>query len=190
MAVNDVTLKIVALFDEACIDQLESMGCIIKRVDKPSEWGGFLSAYIKAESDDLSLNLLINMPAPLLAQTMPSGGQYNIADPELQKDWLLELANRFVGRLKNKLLRRGCILKIGIPASLENESQSEGYLGAISTNKIFSANKILRCYEISGDVASDVMECRLYIDINNENLELLDDSSEDDSYEEGSLENL
>jgi len=184
MACNDVVQHIVELFDATCISQFESMGCTVKRVDKPSSWGGFLTAHIAAVSEDLNLKLILNAPSPLLAQTMPSGEGYSVADPELQRDWLLELANRFVGRLKNKLVDHGCVLKMGIPGMLGSDEQRYKYAQNISQDKI------VRCFEVAGDIASDVLECRLYIDVVNESLTILEHVEDDDQIQEGVLESL
>jgi len=176
MLENSVVSRVVELFDSTCISQFESMGCAVHKVDKPSAWPGLLSAHIDAVSKDLSVELLLIAPSPLLAQTMPSGDGYSVADPDLQKDWLLELANRFVGRLKNKLVEHGSVLKIGFPVANDTENDKKVFI------KNVQGDEIVRCFEVAGDVAADVIECRLYISLHNEALELLDHEDEDEDW--------
>ena len=142
MLENSVVHRIVELFDSTCVSQFESMGCSILKVSDPSAWHGLLSAHIEAVSDDLSIELLLIAPGPLLAQTMPSGEGYSVADPDLQKDWLLELANRFVGRLKNKLVEHGSVLKIGFPVANDSDNDKKVFIKNVQGDEILiSTNK-------------------------------------------------
>jgi len=185
MAEVSITDRIIDLFDATCVMQFESMGCSVLKVENPSSWTGVLSAHIEAVSEDLSIQLLLIAPSPLLAQTMPVGDGYSVADPDLQKDWLNELANRFLGRLKNKLVSLGCILKIGLPIGGGAVSGEEEYIVGMKEDQI------VRCFEIAGDIASDVLECRLYIKLHNEEVKFLELGDEDESwFREGYLEDL
>jgi CheY-specific phosphatase CheX len=59
-------------------------------------------------------SVVLSVPAPLLASSHPTGG----GTPEELADWLSELANLLLGRLKVQLLERGISIELGTPVTL------------------------------------------------------------------------
>ena len=110
--------RITDVFDAACIKQFESLGCAVELTDRASYSSEVMASYITAGSEDLTISLLLKTPRLLLAQTMPIVDIERIDDPEFQEDWNNELANRYLGRLKNSLLEYDCCLDIGLPEIL------------------------------------------------------------------------
>ena len=201
MEIVKVIPRIIELFDSTCIKQFESMGCKIKQVEQTSglmgkdeDSSGSVVAFIEAASLDISVKLFLKTPRALLDQTMPRLGDCVDTVASLQEDWNLELANRFLGRLKNKLVDHDCVMKMGLP---ELCSDSE-YRKGSSTN----AEKVVRLFLVyrggspggkkgAATVGGEVMECCIYINLLNEFMTLTDHEDEDeDWFAESELEDI
>jgi len=169
--------RIIELFDSACIKQFESLGCDIARVETQGHSDGFLRAYIEAVSDNVSVMLCLNVPRRLLVETMPFDGAGE--DDSLLVDWVLELSNRFLGRLKNKLVDHGCSLKMGLPEFCIDTSVQ------LSLKEKFTQAD--RYFEIN----NKIMECCLFLDVSSAAGQLSEYEDEDeDWFAESELENL
>ena len=59
-------------------------------------------------------SVVLSIPSPLLAGSHPTGQN----TPEELADWLSELANLLLGRLKVQLLERGISIELGTPVTL------------------------------------------------------------------------
>ena len=123
----DTEQRIVELFDSACIKQIESLGCDIERVDVLAHSEEVLRAYIEATSEDISVMLCLNVPKALLVHTMPAS--LGEGDADIERDWVLELSNRFLGRLKNKLISQ---LEKEITLRYLKTRKKDGFLNVIS----------------------------------------------------------
>jgi len=190
---DQVIPRIIELFDSACISQFESMGCDIKSVDGTSisterqNDSKLVTSYIEAASEDLSVKLFLTSPRALLTETMPVVEDLSLSTEQFQEDWNLELANRFLGRLKNKLVDHGCSLQMGIPLKcLDAEARKEMQ---------FDAEKVVRFFQVSlwsaGVLKSDVIDCCLFIRLMSEGLALEDHEDEDEAwFDESELEHL
>ena len=169
--------RIIELFDSTCIKQFESLGCDVERVESLEHSNKVLRSYIEATSEDLSVMLCLNAPMTLLLQTMPLNS--GVDNENLSRDWLLELSNRFLGRLKNKLISHNCVLKMGLPQFCINEEAQQSLQG-----KFVQA---LRYFKIN----NQVMECCLFIDISEDAKSLSEYEDEDeDWFDESELEHL
>jgi len=186
----DVISRVTELFDSACIGQFESLGCVINLVEHsevvPNE-AEFITSFIEAESKDLSVKLFLASPCSLLTETMPLVDDRSIKIPEFQEDWNLELANRFLGRLKNKLLSHGCVLNMGLPEKSSYEAMEvERQEGEESAVRLFQIQ-----HESNQGMSHDVMQCSLLVRVHNQALCLLDHEDEDEAwFEESELEHL
>jgi len=169
--------RIIELFDSTCIKQFESLGCDIAKVRTQKHSEDFLRAYIEAVSEDVSVMLCLNVPRLLLVETMPFDGVSD--DDSLLVDWVLELSNRFLGRLKNKLVDHGCYLKMGLPEFCV-DATVQGSL----KDKFTQAD---RYFEIN----NKIMECHLFLDVSSAADQLSEYEDEDeDWFEESELEHL
>lgn len=63
-------------------------------------------------------SVVLSIPSPLLAASHPTHGH---SDEELA-DWLAELANLLLGRLKVQLLERGISIELGTPVTLSGSA--------------------------------------------------------------------
>jgi len=172
----DTEQRIIELFDSTCIKQFERLGCDITKVASQGESGGVLRAYIEAFSEDVKVMLCLSVPRQLLIETMPGDGD---GDESMLVDWVLELSNRFLGRLKNKLVGHGCYLKMGLPKfcidAVVQQSLQDKYTQA---GRYFEVN-------------NKIMECCLYLDVSNKAESLSEYEDEDeDWFEESELEHL
>ncbi|MFT7184925.1 MAG: hypothetical protein ACI84K_000292 [Pseudohongiellaceae bacterium] len=169
--------RIIELFDSTCIKQFESLGCDIAKVESQGHSEDVLRAYIDASSENMKVMLCLNVPRQLLLDTMPfdDGG----GDDSLQVDWLLELSNRFLGRLKNKLVDHGCELKMGLPKFCVDTAMQ-----ASLKDKFTQASRYF-------EVNNKIMECCLFLDISSGAEQLSEYEDEDeDWFEESELEHL
>lgn len=169
--------RIIELFDSTCIKQFESLGCEIAKVDSKGKVAEVLRAYIEASSENVKVMLCLNVPRALLLETMP------FTDPDdnevLLIDWVLELSNRFLGRLKNKLVDHGCDLKMGLPVFCEDSTMQSSLQDQYS-----QADRYF-------DVNNKTMECCLFLDVSSQANELTEYEDEDeDWFEESELEHL
>jgi len=169
--------RIIELFDSTCIKQFESLGCDIVMVGSQNDSEGVLRAYIEAFSEDVTVMLCLNVPKQLLIETMPFDSVNG--DDSLLVDWILELSNRFLGRLKNKLVDHGCDLKMGLPKFCIDTVVQQSLQG-----KFTQAG---RYFEIN----NKTMECCLFLDVSDEAGQLSEYEDEDeDWFEESELEHL
>jgi len=183
MEIQPVVSRVIELFDSTCVKQFESMGCEISQMDAPSGSPDMASSYIDAANDDLSVKLLIHSAYSLLEHTMPSDVLEWTKNLELQEDWNSELANRFVCRLKNKLISHDCNLKMGLP-TICSRDQAEKYLEG-------EGQKCARFFKVAHPETDDVIECSLLIELRNKGLSLSDYEDEDeDWFSESDLEHL
>jgi hypothetical protein len=170
---------IINIFDAACVKQFQSLGCEIGEARRGSHSNEVMVSYITAGSEDLTISLLLKTPRLLLAQTMPIVDFERISDPKFQEDWNCELANRFLGRIKNSLVEYNCRLDIGLPESLQaSELKHFKCIG----------DEVIRHFAVSNELIDSVLDCHLYLDVHNDSFTLTDRTGLDkDSGDESSL---
>jgi hypothetical protein len=184
--------RVVELFDSTCEKQLESMECQSKELeaidyDRAVSKETVVTVYIDAASDDLDLKLYLTASRSFLASTMPIMDACESLAAEFEEDWCLELANRFLGRLKNKLVSHNCILKMGLP-KLSSDDLGSLYVGA-------GVERVERLFEKNdeGDNGGSPRQilCNLLIEKTNKEL-ILDDYEDEDEdwFDESELEHL
>jgi hypothetical protein len=182
---SDVFERVVELLDSTCVKQFESMHCEIRSLEDSSfeSDDSSFSVSIDCHSDDIKLTLILSATKGFLLNTMPIIGGQRLDSTPFQKDWCNELANRFLGRLKNKLLDHGCSLKMGLPLMLDSNS---------GQSKINSADFLAtRVFEIVGSQEDSQIQCSLFIDLLNTEMQLDDYEDEDeDWFDESELQHL
>lgn len=156
---------IINIFDAACIQQFKTLGCEIGEARRSSHSNEVMVSYITAGSEDLTISLLLKTPRLLLAQTMPIVDFDRVSDPKFQEDWNSELANRFVGRIKNALLKYNCRLNIGLPESLLTSELEHFHC---------SGDEQVRHFAVSNELIDCVVDCHLYLDVHNDMFTLTD----------------
>ncbi len=175
---TQIVRSVTELFDQACTEQFEALGCQTESVSGESHAHESMASFIVAGSEDLSICLVLKAPRVLLAQTMPIVDLERINDPVYQEDWNGELANRFLGRLKNKLVEFDCRLKIGLPELL-TESELKHFKG--------DGQEVVRHFAISSELTESVVDCFLYIDVLNPSLNLTQAPNDPKAGDDGEL---
>ena len=182
---SDVFERVVELLDSTCDKQFESMHCEIRSLAdtgfKPDD--SSISISIDCYSDDIKLTLILSATKGFLVNTMPIIGGQKLDSVTFQKDWCNELGNRFLGRLKNKLLDHGCSLKMGLPLLLDNSLEQGKVEGAdFLTSRVF---------QIVGSEEDSQIQCSLFINLFNADMQLDDYEDEDeDWFDESELQHL
>ena len=182
--------RVRELFDSTCIKQFEAMDCqlvsssdTIVGVSKSTD---IVTGYIDAISEELEIRLYITMSVQFLTKTMPvlDGAGEHLA--QFAEDWCLELANRFLGRLKNKLISHRCVLRMGLPRLFKED---------LSQISIEEGQELLQWQFLvthdSGLFNDAPISCALVVNQINSELHLSDYEDEDeDWFEESELEHL
>lgn len=112
------TIGICECLDSSNIQLLESMGCTVAKVPFDSDscnTEALPTARIDAGCDDFEITLTLQAPFPALTMTYPMQEDVFAIDEAELEDWLGELANRLMGKLKGQLLSRSCTLSVGLP---------------------------------------------------------------------------
>lgn len=117
---SEIIPHIQGLFESAGIKQFESLDAKAELVDAAGQNEDVLKAYIAASSKDLKVAMRLNIETDVLKRTIPGVVERQDVTDSMQEDWILELANQLMGRLKNKLLSHACMLQMGIPLSSLN----------------------------------------------------------------------
>jgi len=168
---------ITELLDSSCINLFRDIDRDIKKVDGSIGLSDSLTAYINADSSDLSIALLLSIPKPLLSQLLPANEVNTCADENALNDSILELSNQLLGKLKNQLVSQQCRLNMGLPKLCFN-AESEPLLSAQSDKrKLF--------YEID----NNLIECLIAVDIINKDIMINPSNEEiDTDIDDGELE--
>ena len=164
------------LFEETCFDVFDSIQCNLKKVDSAKDILAVPCAYIGASSEDLSLKLLLRGPVSILRETYPLGAAKEAIDVQDLEDWISELANRFMGDLKNRLINYQHYLELGTPIKQfglsVKEFAEDGY-ESVTFN--FKSGR-------------EVFECSLHTKLLSDDLAFEYQEPEDDPFADGELE--
>jgi len=122
MISRDVINQIEGLFEVACIGLFESLNCNVIRVDLDaceleSNFHGAPIACIDAGSSEIELITGLQLPMSVLALTYPVQGEITGVGEERLEDWISELSNQLIGRLKTQLITHQCQVSLGLPAT-------------------------------------------------------------------------
>lgn len=177
MASDQICAQIFDLFNDTCIEMFTDLNCNIVRSEvEPADMEEAPLSDIDAGSDDMELRVLLRLPYSVLAMTYPVEEVMGVDDAKLE-DWLGEISNQLIGRLKNKLIRHEVYLKLGLPESLfgvvPEQLAPEGF-----KQQVF-------IYEVD----NESIECHLFVDIINPELDFnFEESAADDEPDGGELE--
>jgi len=122
MQAKDVVNQIENLFEIACLGLFESLNCMVSRVyPNESELDEVMYevpiACIDAGSKEVELNIRLQLPMSVLALTYPVQGEITAVNEEQLEDWIAELSNQLIGRLKAKLVAHNCFVSLGLPTT-------------------------------------------------------------------------
>ncbi len=122
---NPATVQVFGALGEAVLDMLGSCGvsnvrrtsAVATRMDCTclASFIGFTGAWIRG-------CLTVLGPSDVFARTHPGQAMGAILSESDVSDWCCEFSNQLLGRLKNKLLRRGVDIELSTPQGILAES--------------------------------------------------------------------
>lgn len=165
------------IFVGCCVNLFEELDCTVETVKPdPEALSGSPFGYIDAGSDDLEITVALRLPMSVLVMTYPICEDAMNPDEETLEDWVSELTNQLIGKIKRRLLQHDCLLRIGLPMALFGASLDDAMPpSAIQLSTYMTVDKAL-------------CECRLAIEIFNENMEFSLNAQEDSGSSGGELE--
>ena len=178
MRENEVAQCIQRLFLECCKDLFQSLECETHLTNRRSlNLDECPIACIDAGSEDVEFMIALQLPIQVLALTYPVGEVIATMEEDRLEDWISELSNQLIGRLKGKLLEHDCMVQIGLPQS---------YFGA-KVEELLAQNTHQADYYF--DIDGEVCGCSISIEIFDEAMSFSIDKNEDiNMQEEGELE--
>ncbi len=176
MEATEISEQVFQLFNESCVEMFSDLNCSINEASSPDEHVDEAPiSDIDAGSEDLEIRLLLRFPYSVLAMTYPVDDVLDVDDSKLE-DWLSEMSNQLIGRLKNKLIKHEVYLNMGLPENhfgLQPEQlKPEGF-----EHRIFYY-----------DIDNEIFECHVSVDVINEHMTFHSEESSDDMHDEGELE--
>ena len=163
-------------FEQGCFSLFEGLNCDVSFAEDPDhELDNAFIAMIDAGSDEMEIRIYLRMPFSVLALTYPGS---NVADIEEEKleDWMAELSNMLVGKIKASLLNHGVEIKIGLP---------ESYYG-VDFEDVTPEGFEKKTYFFSVDNVP--VECRIYLDLMVDEIDMTVEAAGDGDLHEGELE--
>lgn len=113
----EIAQSIHALFETACQELLATFNCEVKQIT--GSQGDIYDAplaCIDAGSDEVEVDICLELPVSVLALTYPVPDVTGV-DEEALEDWISELSNQLIGRLKTKLYSYKIEITLGLPNS-------------------------------------------------------------------------
>ncbi len=105
--------QINELYRDSAIELLENYGLGAKHFEKPPE-NATLCSVLSVTGDCIKIVSILQPQIQLLTELYPGDGS-NLTQQDIE-DWCGEINNQLAGRLKNKLLDRGCEVMLGLPS--------------------------------------------------------------------------
>lgn len=172
---QDAICYIYEHFEHACLSLFEGLNCEVSFASENDEaLGNAFIAMIDAGSEELEVQLFVRMPFSVLALTYPGENVTDIEEEKLE-DWMAELSNMLIGKIKASLLTHNVEIKIGLP---------ESFFG-VQFDDITPTGYDHKIYYFLVDNVP--VECRMYLDLLVDELEVNLDAAEEDN-NEGELE--
>ncbi len=175
MRKNEILQTIDSLFIDSCRAMFESLGCTTKLTTgiDPLELSGSPIACIDAGSEDIEILIALQLPLEVLALTYPAkDGLISIEERSLE-DWISEIANQLIGRIKARLLEHDCAVNIGLPVTYFD----------IDINELLSDQKSLVHYYF--DVDNQICGFSISIELFNDGLSFSIEANNDVNLQEG-----
>lgn len=166
-------------FELSCVELFSSLDCTVFKHDSVDmEMDSAPIAFIDAGSEDLEVVIVLHVPLSVLTMTYPEFAAESImaVSEQVLEDWISELANQLVGRFKNKMISHGCRLKIGLPAMYYDSGDATLPIEGHEPFRFFF------------DIDKELVECSLYLQLFNPDLQLSQPEEDSNGAGEGELE--
>ncbi|MFV1872889.1 MAG: hypothetical protein ACMZ64_06180 [Oleiphilus sp.] len=178
MRKNDVVQCIQAIFLESCKELFTSLECEVSLLlSDDIHLEDCPIACIDGGSDDIEFMIALQLPLKVLALSYPVAEVITEVEDNRLEDWISELSNQLIGRLKAKLIEHDCYINIGLPQS---------YYGA-DVDALLDQNSQQADYYF--DVDGEIGGCSISIEVFEEGMSFSIEPNQDiDIQEEGELE--
>lgn len=173
---SEASTFIYEQFEQACFSLFEGLSCDVSFGDASSqELENAAIASIDAGSAEMELRVFLRMPFSVLALTYPGSDVTDIEEEKLE-DWMAELSNMLVGKIKAAMLHHGLQMTIGLPESFFGVEMEEVTPEGFNDSKAyyFEVDKV-------------PVECRIFLDLMVDSLDV-QVVEDDDDVNEGELE--
>lgn len=115
----EVAQHIHVLYEDSLKELLASLSCDVNMSPaNEADWLDAPVALIDAGSEDMEIKLALalELPMTVLAMTYPVPN-ITVVDEESLEDWISEMANQLIGRLKTKLMSHEQEITLGLPTT-------------------------------------------------------------------------
>ena len=176
MSNPEVANCILEIFEAACIELFQNISCEIKRVQncKISTFD-VPHASMDAGCHDVEIETHLYVPFTALAMTYPAQTSIVAISEVALEDWLCELNNLLMGKLKKRLYDYGIVITFGLPHYSIN-----------SGDNIFTSEGG-EYFAIIFDVDKQLFEAGIFIEVFNDAL-VLSAQESIDAVADGELE--
>ncbi len=143
------------VFQGACVELFNSLDCSVACAER-NDCGLYDApvACVDAGSKEVELVLGLQMPISLLALTCPVNACIVAVGEEYLEDWISELSNQLIGRVKSKLSSNESDLQLGLPVT---------YYGADDSELMQQDEKITLYFELDGEVCACYLSVELLV---------------------------
>ena len=177
MSADNTIQELSRLFEECCLELFSGFNCSIEKTDEPMPRSADDPiSLIDAGSEELEIAVLLQLPLNILALSYHSDADITHVAEEMLEDWIAELSNQLIGKLKNKLLKYNVRLKLGLP---------NAYFGTEISELLPDSQHYVECVF---NIDNELLEAVLGIDILDDSLNLSAAQPDDDDPVGGELE--
>lgn len=164
------------IFKESCIELFEFYQCHVTEAYESVDEKSVFTALIDGGSMDVDLVIILKMPFSILALTYPVPNIIQVSEQELE-DWIMEILNMLMGKVKGRLLKCNSDLQLGLPESF--------YGIDLSDVKPRRAER----YQTNFYLDDELIECNLFYRFFDDNFNLASQFQEDvNVMDEGEVE--
>lgn len=154
---NETLQFMSSLLEVSCLELFEKFGTEVSfHEDGDLDVSEMPLAMIDAGNADFEAALMVHIPFSVLTATFPIRHHKEALGENELEDWICEIANRVLGRLKNKLHLYSCPIKTGLP---------EYYMGTQDSYAPSALSEELEYFfELNGEMCKVTMFIELFTD--------------------------
>ena len=169
--------QFVGYFQSACVELFRGFDCEIQPIDS-NLFNAHEEPYARIDAGcaEFEIEIYLCLPYTTLLMTHPMQGLHNTIPEQELEDWLSEMSNMLMGKLKRTFLAHGITLKVGLP------DFSIGY--PLDARQYGANERFILAYETD----HQAFETGITIEFLTENLQLTAQQPEDNSVADGNIE--
>lgn len=113
---QEVIRKIGEFCESSFVEVFQNQNCFVYGCEAVSAIPNEDRVLIEAVASEVRMVLVLSIPRALLVASYPMQDEIEAIDDDKLADWYLELANRLLGSLKNKVVVGTSTMCLGIPS--------------------------------------------------------------------------